>query len=108
MTEKEFLELNVFYGLKNVNHGYDSETIWHFSADDFKIVMDRSEELDLNILGIECWEKEEEKFTKYYEDYKIPKWHRRAFDEMTTNHAPCIYTSTFDVPAYFLREFTKD
>lgn len=105
MTEREFLELNVFYDLKNMNEGYDHDSIWHFNADDFKKVMERAENLNLKMLGIECWEKAEEKFTKYYEDYNIDNWHRQAFEELVTNHSPCIYTATFDVPAYFLREY---
>lgn len=108
MTEKEFLELNVFYDLDNVNEGYDDDSIWHFCADDFKIVMERAESLNLRMLGIECWEKEEEKFTKYYEDYNVDNWHRKAFDELVEGHSPCIYTATFDVPAYFLREHIRD
>lgn len=108
MTEKEFLELNVFHGLKNVNDGYDHDSIWHFHVDDFKVVMERAEGLNLKILGIECWERAEEKFTKYYEDYAIDKWHRKAFEELAEQYSPCIYTATFDVPEYFLREYGRN
>lgn len=108
MTEREFLELNVFYDLKNLNIGYDDDSIWHFNADDFQIVMDRAEDLNLNILGIECWENEQEKFTKYYENYSISKWYRKAFQELVDHHSPCIYTATFDIPPYFLQEHIRD
>lgn len=108
MTEQEFLELNIFGELKNLNTGYDANGIWHFSADDFKKVMDRAEEFDIKILGIECWEKEEEKYTKYYEDYKKPKWYRQAYDEFNKDHAPCVYTATFDIPPIYLQEFSKN
>src|SRR5690606_20643039 len=105
---QEFLELNVFYDLRNLNTGYDSDMLWHFSADDFRTVMDRAEGLGMQVLGIECWEKEEEKFTKYFEDYRVDKWHRQAYDELLNQHSPCVFTATFDVPAYLLREYPRD
>lgn len=108
MTEQEFLELNIFGELKNLNTGYDTDGIWHFSAEDFEKVMDKAEEFDIRILGIECWEKEEEKFTKYYEDYKKPKWYRQAYEEFNKEHSPCIYTATFDIPPIYLQEFSKN
>jgi hypothetical protein len=109
MTEREFLEVKIFYDVENLNTGFDNDSIWHFCVDDFKKVMARSEELNIKILGMECWEKEEEKLTKFYEDYEEPaQWHRAAFQELVENHAPCIFTATFDIPIEFLQEGVKD
>lgn len=108
MTEKEFLENNIFQGLKNRNNGEDAHTIWHFSADDFLTIMDRAEELELEILGIECWEEGSEKVTKYHEDYDSHYWHRHAYEELVGKFSPCVFTATFDVPAYYLQNFIKD
>lgn len=109
MTEREFLEHNVFQGIKNMNTGYDNDTIWHFSSQDFETVLARSEEFDIKILGIECWEKEEEKHTKFYEDYKeLDRWHRQAYRELVETHSPCIFTATFDIPPIYLQDHMKD
>lgn len=51
-----FLDENVFYGLTNLNTGFDSPSIKYFSADDFRIVLQRVEKLGLGIYGIEPWE----------------------------------------------------
>lgn len=108
MTETEFLELNIFYDLKNQNTGYDANDIWHFSSKDFEIVMDRADELDVRILGIECWEKEEEKFTKFREDYNDENgWYRKAYKELSEEYSPCIYTATFDIPSEYLQVHPK-
>lgn len=107
MTEQEFLEMNIFYGLKDVNGGCDADSMCHFSAEDFKTIMDRAEDLNVRILGIECWEHEEEKYTAYYEDYKMKGWHRNAYENLMKDHSPCIFTATFEVPEAYLQNFDK-
>ncbi len=107
MTEQEFLHMNIFYGLKDMNGGCDAEGMCHFSAKDFKTVMQRAEEHNVRILGIECWEKEEEKHTAYYEDYKSDLWHREAYNMLLKDHSPCIFTASFDVPDIYLQNFDK-
>lgn len=108
MTENEFLEHNIFNGLTNLNTGHDSETMWHFSVEDFREVMSRADEYKVRILGIECWEKEDVKHTLFYEDYDTSDWHLSAYQELLDKHAPCIFTATFEVPAIYLKDHLKD
>lgn len=108
MTEQEFLELNIFDGIPNQNGGHDNDTMWHFSADDFKKVMERAEEYNVKILGIECWEKEDVKYTKFHEDYDRKDWHRNAYEQLMHDHSPCVFAATFEVPYIYLKEHTKD
>ena len=108
MTEHEFLELNVFHDLKNYNSGYDDDKIWHFDVKDFPIVMERAEEFGVRILGIECWEDEKEKYTKYREDYEHDIWHRTAYKELIDNHSPCTFAATFEIPPLYFKKHILD
>lgn len=108
MTEQEFLELNIFDGIENQNGGHDHEDIWHFSSEDFKEVMRRAEEFNVRILGIECWEKEDVKYTKFHENFDEDNWHRTAYEQLIHEYSPCIFTATFEVPYIYLQEHIKD
>lgn len=85
LEKLEYLKANVFFGLKNLNDGFDVESIYYFSESDFEIVLDRVENLGIGILGIEPWLNEEFYGVKSFEDYctddKDPKWYRKAFAE---------------------------
>jgi hypothetical protein len=50
--QQEFLEAQVFAGLKNLNTGFDSPTIWYFTKEDFEIVLNRVENFGIGIFGI--------------------------------------------------------
>jgi len=52
MEKLEYLKKNVFFGLKNLNDVFDSESIYYYSESDFQIVLDRVENLGIGITGI--------------------------------------------------------
>jgi hypothetical protein len=54
-SEKEdrFLREVICAGLKDLNTGFDSPLIGHFSPEDFLIVIDRCESLGVDVIGIE-------------------------------------------------------
>lgn len=49
------MKSHIFYGLKKLNSGFDSEETYYFSESDFEIVLDRVEKRGLGIYGIEPW-----------------------------------------------------
>src|SRR5665213_1245875 len=53
--ENRFLEEVVYVGLKNINTGFDSVGVVHFSPTDFGKVIDRCEYLDVHPNGIEVF-----------------------------------------------------
>lgn len=104
MTEEQFLEEYIFAGLTNRNTGFDAATIKHFSEEDFETIMNRIENYNLTILGIECWTKQRIRTVKFIEDYKDHSlWHRTAFVEMRSKHRGCIFSGTYEVPAELLK-----
>ena len=54
-----YLDKHVFYGLTNLNDGFDAMSIKYFSETDFKIVLDRVKEFGIGITGIEPWKERE-------------------------------------------------
>ena len=51
----EFLDKHVFYGLTNLNDGFDGPTIKYFNETEFEIVLNRVKDLGIEISGIEPW-----------------------------------------------------
>lgn len=51
--DHQFLREVVFAGLQDVNTGFDSPLISHFSPTEFLIVIDRCESLRIRVIGIE-------------------------------------------------------
>ena len=49
MDKLDYLIGHVFVGLENLNDGFDSESIYYFSENDFEIVLDRVEKLGIEV-----------------------------------------------------------
>lgn len=104
----KYLEKNVFYGLQNLNTGWDSPSIYYFSEPEFKTVLDRVEQLELGIYGIEPWDLDHHYFdTKTYEDYSEnstdPNWYNKAFNEFKEAKVKLHYAASYYVPEELLK-----
>ena len=101
MEKLEYLKAKVFFGLKNLNNGFDSESIYYFSAVDFQIVLDRVEKLGLGIMGIEPWLNGGFYDVYVFEDFstsaKDPKWYRSAFLEFNKLGKALQYAASYEV-----------
>jgi hypothetical protein len=53
--DHRFLRELVFAGFKDLNTGFDSPLIGHFSPEDFLVVIDRCERLHVHVIGIEIF-----------------------------------------------------
>jgi hypothetical protein len=54
--DHRFMRESVFTGLANLNTGFDSPLIYHFSPINFRTVIDRCEHWHVGIIGIEVFE----------------------------------------------------
>jgi hypothetical protein len=52
---RRFLRRVIYAGLKDLNTGFDSPLICHFSPEDFLTVIDRCESLNVEVIGIEVF-----------------------------------------------------
>ncbi|GAA3592419.1 hypothetical protein Q4Q39_05595 [Flavivirga amylovorans] len=106
--EFEYLKANVFNGLKNLNDGFDSESIYYFSESDFEIVLDRVEKNGIAIFGIEPWLNGDFYDVLSFEDYKIdandPKWYKKAFTEFKNREKNLMYSASYQVPKRLFAE----
>jgi hypothetical protein len=53
--ENRFEREVIFAGLTDLNTGFDSDLIGHFSPEDFLIVIDRCESLGVEVIGVEVF-----------------------------------------------------
>lgn len=56
-----YCDKHVFYGLKNLNDGFDFTSIKYFSEKDFEVVLERVKTLGLGIYGIDTFNFIEDK-----------------------------------------------
>lgn len=100
-TKTDYLNINVFYNLKNRNNGFDAELIYYFSQSDFEIIINRIEKLGIGILGIEPWLNGEFYDIKVVEDYggisSDSKWYRKAFEEFKKENENLLYATSYEI-----------
>jgi hypothetical protein len=100
----DFLDKNIFKGLKNMNDGFDAESIKYFTASDFRIVLERVEKFDLGIYGIEPW-KNGDMFDVYsFSDYSKkptdPNWYYSALNDFIATGEELLYAASYFVPQF--------
>lgn len=100
--KEEFLNTHIFHGLKNLNDGFDVASIKYFSASDFRIVLERVEEHNLGIHGIEPW-KNGTYFDVYGpDDYSKnpddPEWYNVALSDFIETGEDLVYAATYYIP----------
>lgn len=102
LKEFEYLKTNVFNGLKNLNDGFDSESIYYFSESDFEIVLNRVEKNGIGIYGIEPWLNGDFYSVRVHEQLNAepnnPSWYREAFSEFKKSGKNLQYSATYEVP----------
>jgi hypothetical protein len=110
--EERYLDKYVFYGLKNLNNGFDASSIRYHSAAEFKIVMERCEKLGIGLNGIEPWIDGEfyDVITKedLGADAADPVWYNLAFDEFVIRGVELQYSATYQIPEKLLEDFRKE
>ncbi len=99
LDKNDFLDKYIFFGLKNLNDGFDTESIKYFSETDFSIVLKRVEENNIGISGIEPWLNGEFYNVLTSEDYSAnpidPKWYWKAFEELKKKEKHLQYSASY-------------
>lgn len=100
-AENEYLQKNIYKGLRNLNNGFDAYTIYYFSEIDFEIVLNRVEKLGIGIHGIEPWINGHYFDVKGCGEYELesrnPKWYRKAFEEFKLTNEELLYAASYDL-----------
>lgn len=108
IKELHYLKTHVFNGLKNLNDGFDSESIYYFPESDFEIVLDRVEKKGIGIYGIEPWIDGDFYGVLVVEDFNTlatdPKWYRKAFTEFKKSGKKLMYSASYEIPKKLLSD----
>ena len=102
----------IYAGLKDLNTGFDSPLIGHFSPEDFLIVIDHCESLNVDVIGIEVFTTDVEPPWKAglvdIEIFPAPgyDWPRRLVREYL-DRSDITICATFDVPDALLKSNPK-
>lgn len=103
MTKAAWLDSHIFYGLTDLNTGFDVKTIKYFSREDFEIVLDRCERNGIGIYGIEPWREGEFYDVWTTGDFNCeptdPVWYRMAFEDFASCGVELQYAASYYVPA---------
>ncbi len=97
----EFLEKNVFTGLKNQNDSFDDENQYYFSQDDFAIVLNRIEHFGIGIYEIKV--RKDDKFLPIVKHTDLakkatnPDWYKKAFLTLSLKHEGLLYAATYKI-----------
>ena len=104
----DFLDRNIFCGLRNLNTGFDVPSIKYFSEEDFRIVLKRVEATGIGIHGIEPWRDGEFYDVWTAEDFRgectDPEWYRFAFEEFVSRGIRLQYAASYYIPDNLLNE----
>lgn len=108
MTKNEFLHQYIFHGLRDLNSGFDAESIAYFSEEEFAIVLDRIEQHGCGIYGIEPFLDQEYFDTEVVETNGgnpcDPAWYRGAFESFRNFRSGLEYSASYYVPDALLGE----
>ncbi len=101
MEQTEFLEKNVFTGLKNLNDGFDQVNTHYFSESDFEAVLKKVAYYGIGLYEIKTWFNGEFYAVIEHEDFKKkatdPKWYNKAFLTFKTRQAGLAYSASYKV-----------
>ncbi len=102
IIKNEFLDKYIFFGLENLNDGFDAVSIKYFSEADFSIVLQRIEENRIGLYGIEPWLNGEFYDVLTFEDYNAkptdPHWYKQAFEQFKKEGKELQYSATYFIP----------
>ena len=104
--KEAYLDTHIFYGLQNLNDGYDVPSIKYFSQEDFEVVLNRVQDLGLGVYGIEPWQDGsyfdvltwEEFRDRGIKDCMDPRWYRRAFQAFKSTEEELQYAASYQIP----------
>jgi len=97
-----YLNNYIFFGLKNLNTGFDVMSIAYFSEADFEIVLQRVKKYGLGIYGIEPWKNGEYFDVLCYESFSDGatdhNWYMQAFEKFKNTGEQLQYSATYFIP----------
>jgi hypothetical protein len=101
MEAQEFLEKHVFTDLKNQNDGFDDESIYYFSQEDFAELLYRVEHFGIGVYEIKA--RQDDKFLPSVKHLDLakkatnPDWYKKAFLTLSMKHEGLLYAASYKI-----------
>ena len=106
--QEKYLDKHVFYGLTNLNDGFDASGIKYFKEEDFATVLERVKKLKLGINGIEPWKNGEfydvVTFEMVTTEPTDSNWYEQVFANFKEADSNLQYAATYYVPDELLND----
>lgn len=97
-----YCDKHLFYGLTNLNDGFDDSRIKYFSEKDFEVVLERVKSLGIGIFGIEPWKNGCYYDCKVYESYTSDPtdatWYMTCFENFKKRGDNIVYAASYHIP----------
>ena len=100
-----YCDKHLFYGLTNLNDGFDDSRIKYFSEKDFEVVLERVKSLGIGIFGIDTFRFFEDK--RYYscDVFEIhtsnpadATWYMTCFEKNKKRGDNIVYAASYFIP----------
>lgn len=103
---EKYLDKHVFYGLKDLNTGFDALSIRYFSEKDFGTILERVKKLGLGIHGIEPWKNgcyyNVETVEEYQTECTDSNWYLKSFYKFMESGEILQYAASYYIPESLL------
>lgn len=110
MEQTEYLEKNVFTDLKNLNDGFDEETIHYFSESDFATVLERAAHFGIGVYAIKPWFNGAFSTAVTHEEFRRKatdqRWYTKAYLSFKKGQAGLFYSASYKVSGKLLARYT--
>ncbi len=101
MEQQQFLENKIFSDLKNINTGFDDESVWYFSEADFEKLLERCEYFGISIYLIKARLDGKPFEVAKHESFKKkatnPLWYNKAFKTFRMRQEGLAFAATYKV-----------
>ncbi len=104
----EYFDQNVFFGLTNLNDGFDLDPMKYFSRKEFEIVLRRVQALGFGVYEINTWKNGSFCWSSSYISYAVDTpdsgWFWECIEELQNQYGTLLYGATYHVPEKFMEE----
>ena len=100
MNKHEYLKKHIYHGLENLNDGFDAQSIYYFSKEDFEVVLKRCEQFNVGIMGIEVWPNKTFHDVATFEMFNTtandPTWYWQAYRDFIEDGVDSYFSASYE------------
>ncbi|MFT4697836.1 MAG: hypothetical protein ACI9SJ_000967 [Flavobacteriaceae bacterium] len=106
MEQSEYLKQHIFTELKNLNDGFDDDSLFYFSETDFGTLLQRCEHSGIGIYNISSWLDGKTFKVSSHEDVNKkatdPRWYNKTFKTLRMSQEGLLFSASYKVSSKLL------